>query len=207
MEKDEVRRRRREGTTPKTKTKTKTKTTTESRDGVYSVEAVYRDEREDGGSKWIKLGEGWGADATLNEVLTRAAGEMDVPRGALRVGAILHDTGTEKGWKVERPSGEEYEPGMRLREVMAHDLAAKICAVEIQIKGRKRDYEIGGALRNRVNHDGSLRKPNLSEALLESFSARIFKWLWNHSLWSRAALLLFVALSVADYFGFVRANF
>ena len=67
--------------------------------------AVYRDEREDGGSKWIKLGEGWGADATLSEVLTRAAGEMDVPRGALRVGAILRDTGTEKGWKVERPSG------------------------------------------------------------------------------------------------------
>ena len=71
--------------------------------------------------------------------------------------------------------------------------------------GRKRDYEVGGALRNRVNHDGSLQ-PNLSEALSESFSARIFKWLWNHSLWSRAALLLFVALSVVDYFGFVRAN-
>ena len=58
MEKDEVRRRRREGITPKTKTETRQN---RDRDKVkrwrYSVEAVYRDEREDGGSKWIKLGE------------------------------------------------------------------------------------------------------------------------------------------------------
>ena len=105
-------------------------------------------------------------------MLTRAAGEMDVPRGASRWGHLAR-YGDGKGLEGGTSSGEEYEPGMRLREVMAHDLPRK-SALSKSKSRQEEDYEVGGALRNRVNHDGSLRKPNLSEAL-SSFSARIFK--------------------------------